>query len=270
MSFSKGWVPSNKPGRKNFSAHLAALASPPLHASVEAFAPPVMDQGPDGSCVGHATACACTTAPAAAGHPLGFVCSPGNNYKLARCVTRAGGATPLTDDGAMPADAMIGVSRWGVEPIAAPTSDGRYSDCEPANVNVEPDLIELEEDAKTLLVEEHQITSNGHQRAIDVALALQAGMPVCVGFFVDTAFENWKAGDAPYGAPVNPEDSEGGGHYTCVLAATLTNGLYVFTVRNSWSASWGANGNFLATEEWLTNPQVSDVYAIAATVKETP
>ena len=269
MNFSKGWIPSNKPGRKLFSSHLAALASPPTNVSVEAFAPPVMDQGPDGSCVGHASACACTIAPAAAGKPLAFVCSPGNNYKIARCVTRDGGSESLTDDGAMPSDAMIGISTWGVEPIAAPTSDGRYSDCEPANVNIEPNLVELEADAKTLLVEEHQITSTGHQRAVDVALALQAKMPVCVGFFVDTAFENWEPSQPPYGAPVNPQDPAGGLHYVCVLAATLgTDGKYVFKVRNSWSAQWGSNGDFLASEAWLLADGVSDVYAIAPTIQE--
>ena len=208
MSFSKGWIRSDIPGRKLFGAHPAANATPPTNPSVLAFAPPVMDQNDCGSCTGHATACAVTTACAAAGSPLAWVCSPRNNYTLGRCVTRAGSTDALTDEGAMPSDVMIGLSQWGVRAIQAPTSTGAYSDCEPSNVNEEPALGELESDALTLMVEEHQITSTGHQRAIDVALALQAKMPVCVGFFVDSAFEAWSKGDRTVRRSTRPERSE--------------------------------------------------------------
>lgn len=232
------------------------------------YAPEVMDQGDTSSCTGHASSGAIFATAGAQGVPLSFVPSPLGIYTVARAVDRIPTKTtlsapvPLSDDGAMPNQVWRGITQWGVHPIAAPTSDGRYSDAESKTINDEPSFSSLLADRKSMIVREHRIDSVGPSRIIDFCLALDAGMAIAIGVFVDSAFENWKSGDDPLGLP-NLSDPNGGGHYIYVLGyRTTAAGRRVFRFRNSWGASWGMDGDAEASEIFVnasTDAYVSNV-----------
>lgn len=270
MSRAKGYIP-DPAGHRSNGFHLLAAASRPdslIPASVDMSpdAPPVMDQNQCGSCTGHGTACGLYTALKQAGQPLSFVPSPRGLYDVARCIDRADPSMPLGDDGAMPNSVMRGVSEWGVRPIHAPTSAGEYSDCEPANVNIEPTLAELTEDSSESFVGWYRISATGAARTQQLRQALAAGHPVGVGTFVASSFENWRAGDPPCGAQ-DQNDPQGGGHWVCAIGyRTEAGGATSFRLRNSWGTTWGDNGDIWVTEAFMD--EASDLYVFA--VKGAP
>ena len=263
----RGWIPSSKPARHAFAAHHAALMdTTPRSVDHQSKAPRIMDQGDIASCWGHATSRGIATALEIAGSPLGFVPSQDDLYRLARCLMRArnGAARPrLTDTGTSPHIGNQVLSLFGVRAMRGPTSDGRYSDCDDATFNDEPDLGSLIADSKHILIGDYGITSWGSQRILDMRKAL-AATSVTGGFFCDTGFERWQRGNAPYGAPRNPNDPQGGGHMiTYDGYDTMQNGSTVFIIANSWSEGWGDDGRCLVDEEFVLDSQVSDLTVLA-------
>jgi hypothetical protein len=271
---NKGWKKSDRPGRRAFGAHPAAAATdtPPI-VNLAAVCPLVKDQRDTSTCTGHATCGAACLSLAVANASLPFDPSEVGIYIVGKCIERArsGSYAPLVDDGAMPADIMQGVSDWGVHARGPESAPGSRSDATPATATHEPTLMDLEADARDLLVGEYEITSSGARRVLDVRRALAAGCGVTVGFFVDGSFENWVPAKGPIRAPLDPNDPNGGGHYVYLFGyETQTDGSTVFLGRNSWGTSWGVVGDFRATEAWLCDFQVSDIYAMAVVAKEAP
>jgi len=244
---------------------IAAEVLPPV-VDQSPLAPLTMDQGPYGSCVGHARSGVVTLALAATGTPLPWVVSPDVVYRLARCVERAG-TTPrnrtlpaLVDEGAFPSMAHVAISEWGVVGIG-PLVDGRYSDCG-ANVNDEPDFGTLEWCSQTLIVGEYAITGTPAARGLATRQALAHGFPVECGSFVDTRYMEWSDPDAAYGKP-DYFDADGGGHDQYILGyREVQPGVYWYDVQNSWGSAWCRNGRIWVTDEFLG--QCDDLNAIAA------
>lgn len=303
-ALGRGWKRSVVKPRRLFAAHPLSRAAILDSVDLVRFTAPLMDQGPYGSCTGHATSDAIFTSFGAAGTPLDWVPSQRGIYGLGRAVTRSRqGFDPLThrlaDEGAYPSDVMEGISMWGIRPMGERASENgvtRFSDCG-SNVNDEASGLELEEDALHL-IEEHAVYS-----ATDVMIANSSGFAVPTGFFVDMAFEQWSPGDGFVGAPKNPRDPLGGGHYVdtvgytragmiakglppaavlparmlpisdhewsvlVMAAAKMASSEPIFFVKNSW-ALWGLNGFFLATREFFDDPQTGDMNAITAKMKE--
>lgn len=224
---------------------LAAPAVPARH-SIEAFAPEVMDQGPVGSCEGHSTAGAIYTTLNANGAPLPWVPSPLGIYNLALALDRGDPtAGALEDLGTETNTVLRVVHEFGVRPMGARV-EGRNSDCDIASALREPLLGEIEADAQQLLIGAYQITSRGAQKLADVKTALASGFAVRVDSFVDMAFEDWQAGDAPFGKP-DLNDPNGGGH---ALYAVAYDGDVV-TIRNSWAADWGDGGDIRVSAAFI-------------------
>lgn len=221
-------------------------------ANLSQFAPDVMTQA-SGSCVGHGTASAAYCATHAASAGLSFVPSPKGIYALSRCLERSGADVPLGDYGAMIADGITAIASWGVSPMT-PLAD-RYSDDDPATVNDEPDFLELERDAQTLLVGAHPITSVGEQLVADVMTALSLGFPVVLG--------------VPGGSPAWQRYSGG---VLFVVEAPLDHCVYVlggdgntFTIRNSWGPAWGERGNIRVSRTFLEK-STGDRYALSVRI----
>jgi C1A family cysteine protease len=120
-------------------------------------------------------------------------------------------------------------------------TDGRFSDCDPATINVEPTLGDLEKDVSNCYVGQYAITGD---LVTGIAQALAQGLGVVIAIWCDTAFQNYTANSAPLGVP-NFNDPQGGGH--CIYLHgyyTAADGSKVFRGRNSWSTQWGKNGDY--------------------------
>ena len=170
----------------------------------------------------------------------------------------------LVDDGAMPNQVMRGITRWGVRPISAPTTDERYSDCEAESVNDEPTLTDLVDAAEVKITGYYRIDSLGSRRVDDICVALDCGYAVCMGVFVDAAFEEWNPDSGPLGTP-DTGDPHGGGHYICALGyrSTVVGDQHrrIFIFRNSWGRNWGIVGNGEGDEAFIAG--ASDIYVMS-------
>ena len=218
----------------------------------------LLDQGGSGTCHTHSLCGACDCALKAQSTPAPFFGSP---RTLASCVyadvrspklVPGGQVPPLTDDGADLQDDATALAGWGLAPIQAPTSDGRYSDVEndpPNNVFPEVDPSQLQRAFQ--VSGEYQIPVDGNA-AKNVALCIDAGIPVQIGIFVDTAFERLTSGEIAQ--PANQNDPKGGGHALYIYGyRTNAEGQYEFRVRNSWGSSWCDSGDFWASAAWVAS-----------------
>jgi hypothetical protein len=205
---------------------------------------------------------------------------------------------PLQDEGSMPNDAMFGISQWGIKPMGPLSPDGRFSDATAETVVAEIDGDSLIADAHYEVVE-HAVVSPD-----EVAIANSQGLSVAFGIFVDTAFENWNPTNGFIGAPRNPNDPQGGGHYVSAMgytragilaqnvltalplrltanvnaaiiraigqnASALPSAARIWFLRNSWGkTNWGLNGHGLFTDALLADIQTSDLNAMVASYKE--
>ncbi|HLK36901.1 MAG TPA: C1 family peptidase [Polyangiaceae bacterium] len=215
-----------------------------------------LDQGQTSTCHAHSLVAAVWTALAAAGTTPPFVGSP---RQLAACTysdVRArripvGQTLPtLGDNGADLQDDATALAAWGLAPIQAPTSDGRFSDCEndpSSGVFPEPDPTQLQRVMQ--VTGEYSIPVDSSAPAT-VATCIDAGIPVQVGIFIDTAFEELSAGHVAQ--PANERDPNGGGHAMYISGyRTNSAGELEFRVENSWGSTWCEGGACWASTAWL-------------------
>lgn len=253
----RGYIP-DPDDHKVTSFRRAKLGAAALPASVDLrpFAPPVLDQNDCGSCVGHAIALAVATSFARAGNPLGFVPSPRGIYCLARTVDRVSPDEQLVDEGSMPNQAVRSIAEWGVRPMRTPSPLGYNSDCDLNNVNDEPTLAELEQDATALVLGQYEIDSFGAQRITDLCAALAGGFAVTCSVSSDNdTWRDWTPARGPLGAqsPVVLD------HYVWFIGYRTENGKRIFRIRNQWGLFWGDAGEIEVTEAFVA--QVGDLYA---------
>jgi hypothetical protein len=157
----------------------------------------------------------------------------------------------LTDGGADLSDDATALAKWGVAPIQAPTSDGRYSDVEndpPDNTFPEADPAQLELAGKDLIAGEYAIPVDA-QAPVLCALALDAGIPIWVGFEVDQAFED-ATPSTVVGAP-DPAYALGGHAVYLSAYRTAADGSYEFLLQNSWGSDWADDGAVWVSEAWI-------------------
>lgn len=235
--------------------------------------PPRMDQGRSSTCFAHSGSACAYTARSAAGTALPFVPSP---RSIASCTysgerglsTPAGVSLPLLQDtGAQLADCAASMFEDGITSIGGPTADGRYSDVEdlaPGEPFPEPDVAALELAALTVVEGEYKISPNANAPRT-VAAALDVNVPVWVGFFCDSAFENLPAGQVA-GAP-DQSDPNGGGHAVYITAyRTNVAGKLEFRIENSWGSDWCENGSAWVSEAWIA--AAWELWPFAIDVKE--
>lgn len=208
------------------------------------------DQGDTGSCTGHALAGCIATAFRAAGKPLPFVPSPAGIYTMARAVDRYDVHEPLEDIGAMPNQAVRGVQEWGVRPMHALSK--RWSDAEAATINREPQLEDIAESLKTLIVGARAIRTTGSARALDTKRALSTGLPIAAAINGGCdAFQGYSSGI------LTADDLRGQrDHYVWLFGYDRD----TYFVWNSWGVSWGIGGNAVLAASALD--LLGDLYVI--------
>jgi hypothetical protein len=231
-------------------------ATPIGHAELEPC--PRLDQGQSGTCHAHSAAGVIWTAYQAAGRAMAWIPSP---REIAACTyadvrsaaTGPGMSLPkLQDTGADLSDDASALATWGIAPMWPPTSDGRASDVEndPAdNTFPEPDSTQLLVAGADLIAGEYQIPVDSSAPNL-CALSLDAGVPIWLGFFVDSAFE--QAGPSTVVGAPNQSDPSGGGHAVYLSGyRTAADGSFEFLLQNSWGGSWALNGSVWCSTAWL-------------------
>ncbi len=243
MSYSTGY--RKNPNRRTiptFEKHIGASQTP-ASMSLEPYAPSIFDQGQTGSCVGHARARGVAIARMFAQHPLPFVPSPVEIYRLARCYERNDWMTPLADNGCDPVDSIDAIASFGVGPMHPLAL--RYSDADPATVNNLPTLGDLEAASGFKFLDDHQITDILSARIEAVRVALASGFPVCIDVAGGSSqFQNYNRGLlSGSGQPLD--------HYVCLVGYHTTVSGTVFHGHNSWGVDWGMSGAFDGDESLI-------------------
>lgn len=242
--------PSSAPRRMFRPASPRQVAGLPEKATLAEYLPDVFDQGSTGTCGPHAKIGALLTAGRAQGLPLPFVPSPSDLYRLTLSLDRKrdawGRLPPLQDTGSEPLKLEQAVKGWGITPIGELAPDGRYSDCTPESILVEPDLDLVERSACYLLAGDYAIDTVGDTLLQDVKFALATDHPVTVGFWADTAFARFQPSSPPLESQ-DLSDPDGGWHYVYLYGYDGDTLLG----RNSWGIEWGDLGNFRAGPAWL-------------------
>lgn len=239
---------------------IVAQATPTGAADLGPFLGPRYDQGQTGTCHAHSAVAAITCARNALGRGLPWVPSPlllaSNVYADVRSATTPASLplAPLVDSGADLSDDATALATWGVGPIMALVA-GRYSDVpddapgvpfpEPPDPKANPELTIAGEN---LIAGEYQIPVDDDASRL-CALALDAKIPIWLGFFCDSAFE--ELGPNAIAQPPNQSDPRGGGHAVYLSAYRSGPDGYEFRVENSWGPRWAAGGAVWASSAWL-------------------
>lgn len=222
----------------------------PDQASNREFGPGILHQRATSGCVGHAIYGAVHTTLGKAGTPLKKMGSPTWVYKVARAVDRRRGPDgkfpPLDDTGSSPNAAMRGSNEFGIASMG-PSPDGELGDADPATVNDEPDLDDVEDASDFEIVGQYEIFPWDPNFIDLVCATLASGICVCFRIFCDTvgprSVEGWDPSMGPLGATVNPTDEHGGGHYLYADGyRTIANRKRIIEWPNSWGQSWGKDG----------------------------
>lgn len=234
-----GYIPDADHKRRQKDSTLRFGNSPTVlqQTSLASFRAPIFDQGSTGSCTFHGTPQAVYTSAAASGTPLPFIPSPRVGYALVRILERQDASQKLTDSGAMPSDLLTVLRQYGVAPMG-PSSDGRFSDVGPSNVNDEPSLLDLETSGLKLLTGEYRIDETNPNFAAQIQASLTSNAAAGIGIFVDSGFMNWTGIAGPIDT-IDLTDPNGGGHWLALdYYYTHPSFGLVFGGPNSWGTGW--------------------------------
>jgi hypothetical protein len=201
-------------------------ASPTLRvgtSSLSEYEDPVRDQGPTGGCESASGGMATVISLRTKGAPLPWFPSEDGIYKDSRCFDRSPAANgvlpPLQDDGTTTASSMSALKFCGLRMAGPKPADGRNSDLDPATINNEPRLDELDLQAEIpILVDPagYAIDLSDTKQAITVIqAALDADKPVRIDIIADNAFQAFFQSWTPSTPPLsscNPNDPGAGGH----------------------------------------------------------
>jgi hypothetical protein len=154
----------------------------------------------------------------------------------------------LQDTGADLSDDATALATWGIAPMQAEIADGTDEPLVPdGGAYPEPDITQLAIAGEDLVDGEYQIPVDAAAPKL-CALALDAGIPIWLGFLVDDAFENLGPNDIAQ-PPIEP----GLGGHAVYLSAyrTAADGSYEFLLQNSWGDGWALNGSVWVSTAWL-------------------
>jgi len=255
----------------------------------------LLNQGGSGSCTAHGFVGSLNTRCKYAKQEPSFLGSPREVYSCTRAYERSAAApngpiTELTDSGAELADVIASSGVFGISPIVnPPTPDGRESDIwsdvdlsglpnpPPANVNAEPDGKQLESASSDPLSGAYTVNLQAANAVAVGVAALAAGLPLYVGFFCDTAFQNLQFGQVAQ-VP-NTSDPNGGGHAVYLIdsrPSPTVPGTTEFLLRSSWGEwaggmaandgmVWVSEAFYLAMwEAWVIDEKIAPLRKAAA------
>ncbi len=242
-------IPS-KPDHRDYRMMAVNVSALPLEVMLPQVN--ILDQGREGSCVGHGCAAARETLELVANGSAPMVpLSRAFIYYRARlligqqdvdqgCYVRDG-CKVLHDDG-VPTEDLF------------PYKAGDYR-------TVPPD-IDLTAAAEYRIVTYARLNSSDECRA-----ALAQNQPVVIGISVFQSFETQIGPDGRVPIPAASGDQLLGGHCMCLMGYKpdpQNIGMYLFKCQNSWGAGFADGGYCWMPEGYLNNPNIcSDLWSVA-------
>lgn len=241
-----GWKP-DKPDHRDHLFAFDVNVEVPLKASVDQWAPPIMDQGQLGACTAHGI----TGALRLNKIKLGVADVPRARLQL-YYDERALEKTTKSDAGAEIRDGIKTLAKKGVAAETLwPYDITKFKTKPPKNVYTDA----LKEQALTY----ESVPVN----ATAIKAAIAAGHAVIIGISVFESFESAEV--AKTGVVPMPGHGESllGGH--CLYVTGYGDKTGYFTVRNSWGTSWGDGGKCYIPEGYLGSPSYGSDYWIIKT-----
>ncbi len=238
----KGWRPDPHDARDSHISLAAGhrlinpeftSAKPPSHSDLRPTDPPVRDQGQIGSCTAHGVSALLERNeldhdPTNPAHTLKQM-STLYQYQIS-----------LIDQGVFPSDegdTIRGAVKTAVKHGVLLESDYPYH---PENLSKRPPAALAAQALKHKITSYHKI-ANGDLSTMKAVLA--SGYNIVFGFNVPSTFETQAFAENPILRRADVlSDELVGGH--CVVLSGHDDTKKLFTVRNSWSASWGDKGYF--------------------------
>jgi len=244
-------LPSKRDAR-DFRMMAVDLSNLPEQVSLPRV--PILNQGREGSCVGHGCAGARETLEILGGNPPPLVpLSRAFIYFMARRMEN----TENQDVGAQVRDGCKVMQEVGVcDESLFPYTDTDFK-------TVPPDL-DIAEAAKYKIGSYARLNSSG-----EIRYALSVQMPVVIGVAVFQSFETQIGPDGRVPLPGSSGDVELGGH--CMFIHSYKPdpqniGMYLFGVQNSWGDHFADSGTCWMPQAYLDNPNFStDLWSIALT-----
>ncbi len=232
---------------------LIGSAQPAAAASVDEYAPPILDQGGKEECVGQGIGGAVDTsyeAAAAAARRMGVPMptrpyrrtSPSWIHKLARAVDREDPSVPLENWGCNPNQAARAIAEFGL------VGFGDVSELE-QDVNEEPTVLAFEIASRVHAVDLRRIYATDRELVVDIMRTIDTGrMGVPFACDVDRPFFDWRGGRV-----MGPELGESKGGHMMFFSAyrTTSSGAIVFKIRNSYGVFWGDAGCAEVSDEFV-------------------
>jgi len=209
--------------------------------------PPVLDQGPIGSCAAHAGVGA-----------LEILLNLEGNLKMLSAlhlywIARALDGTTHEDAGTYLRSIVQQMHKIGV------CADSVWPYQKPETMYRKPPPIESDIRASENRVSGYyKISSTGTQRLSDIATAIRADHPVIFGTQVGQAFM-----DTEGRTPLHPDPTDlGGGHATCLVGVQTISGRMSFCDKNSWSPSWASGGYAWLDQDYMTWEYTGDIWVL--------
>ena len=221
-----------------------SIVVPPA-VDLRQWLPPVMNQGPIGSCTANATTAAARWHIIKRGTTYDFDMSRLQLYYDSRALE----GTTINDAGAQIRDVIKTLANKGVgHEEDWPYDITKFAVAPPQEVY--DDAVQY----KALVYERVPVITDA------IKVALSNNHPVIIGIQV---YENFESEDvARHGVVPMPGGTYVGGH--CMLAVGYGQRPGYFTVRNSWGDDWGDHGNCYIPEAYLgSSTYGSDYWAIS-------
>ena len=246
-----GWVPDLPDQRDHmFAGPSAVMATLPTQIDLRPKCPPVVDQGPLGSCTANAIANAHRFDQLRQAPKKSFMPSRLFIYYNERVME----GTVASDSGAMIRDGIKSVAQLGVcNETGWPYNIAKFKTKPSAALY------------KKALAHQALTYQRLMQTSVQMKSCLATGFPFVFGFTVYESFETQAV--AKTGVVPMPGSAEKtlGGH--AVLAVGYDDASQRFIVMNSWSDKWGMKGYFTIPYAYLVEPGLASDFWTVSTVE---
>ena len=205
------------------------------------------DQNGYEACTAHALAEGVAQSCAAAGKAIAIP-SQALLWAAAKSQERTpnpdGSLPVLGNGGVQSVSCMFAIGTLGVVPMLS-LAPGRFSDVQDATYEAPFNLGQRA--MGTLVTGEYSLDPTNAGAPEQIAIVLDHGISVYLAANVDDAYDNWRPGMPPLGAP----SVNGAGHAIILDGYTSVSGGYVFTSPGSYGTGYADDGVWTLAGSWV-------------------